>query len=66
MINTKRGNHREDCDFRAEIAPHGQIFVPPEIASQFPPGAKVAVVCRFDSAYEDSIYELLIHHPPSR
>jgi len=72
-------------DFRAEIAPNGQILVPPEIASQLPPGEKVAVVLawgeseeenawreagrrRFDSAYapEDSVYEHLIHDPPSR
>jgi hypothetical protein len=62
----KGGNHREDCDFGAEIAPNGQILVPPEIASQVPTGEKVAVVCQLGSAYEDSIYELLIHHPPSR
>ncbi len=30
-------------DFRGEITPNGQIAVPPEIASQVPPGEKVAV-----------------------
>jgi hypothetical protein len=31
-------------DFRGEITSNGQIAVPPEIASQVPPGKKVAVV----------------------
>lgn len=71
-------------DFRAEIAPNGQIAVPPEIASQVPAGEKIEVLLRwdvsdderafreagrrqFESAYvpEDSVYEQLIHDPPT-
>jgi hypothetical protein len=73
------------ADFRGEITPTGQIAVPPEIASQVPPGEKLEVVLRwgfsdeagawqkagrrsFDSAYgpDDSVYEQLIHDPPTR
>ena len=73
------------ADFHGEITPNGQILVPPEIASQVPPGEKVAVVLawggsdeenawreagrrQFNSAYaaDDSVYEQLIHDPPSR
>jgi hypothetical protein len=35
-------------DFRGEIAPDGQIAVPPEIALQVPPGEKIEVVLRWD------------------
>jgi len=73
------------ADFRGELTPNGQIAVPPEIASQVPPGEPIQVVLhwgaseddtawrmagrrRFESAYaaDDSIYELLIHDPPTR
>ncbi len=49
------------ADFRGEITPTGQISVPPEIASQVPPGEKVAV----ESAYapDDSNYEQLSPAP---
>ena len=64
------------ADFRGEITPNGQMAVPPEIASQIPPGEKVALVlawgvseeesgCRFEPAYasEDAVYEQLMHEP---
>jgi hypothetical protein len=60
-------------DFRGEIAPNGQITVPPEIASQVPPGNTVAVWreagrCRFESAYvpSDAVYKQLIHDPAAK
>lgn len=73
------------ADFRGELAPNGQIAVPPEIASQVPTGEQIQVVLqwgisdddaawraagrrRFEAAYadDDSIYESLIHDPPTR
>lgn len=40
-------------DFRGEITPNGQIAVPPEIASQIPPGEKVAVVLAWGVSEEE-------------
>jgi hypothetical protein len=34
-------------DFRGELAPNGQIAVPPEIASQVPPGEPIQVVLQW-------------------
>ena len=42
------------ADFRGEIAPNGQIAVPPEIASQVPPGEKVAVVLVWGVSEEEN------------
>jgi len=75
----------KSADFRGEIAPNGQIVVPPEIACQVPHGEKVQVLLRwgvseeetawreagrrrFESAYadDDSVYEQLMHDPPTR
>jgi hypothetical protein len=42
------------ADFRGEIAPNGQIAVPPEIASQVPPGEKVAVVLAWGVSEEEN------------
>ena len=41
------------ADFRGEMAPNGQISVPPEIASQIPPGEKVAVVLAWGVSEEE-------------
>jgi len=43
------------ADFRGEITPNGQISVPPEIASQVPPGEKVAVVIAWGGSEEDHL-----------
>ena len=32
------------ADFRGELTPNGQIAVPPDIASQVPPGEQIQVV----------------------
>ncbi|MBZ5610479.1 MAG: hypothetical protein LAP38_19635 [Acidobacteriia bacterium] len=37
----------KSVDFQGQIAPNGQIAVPPEIASQVPTGEKVQVVLRW-------------------
>jgi hypothetical protein len=42
------------ADFRGEIAPNGQIAVPPDIASQVPPGEKVAVVLAWGVSEEEN------------
>jgi hypothetical protein len=42
------------ADFHGEIAPNGQIAVPPEIASQVPPGEKVAVVLAWGVSEEEN------------
>ena len=35
------------ADFRGELAPNGQIAVPPEIAAQVPPGEPIQVVLQW-------------------
>jgi hypothetical protein len=42
------------ADFRGELAPNGQIAVPPEIASQVPPGAQIQVVLQWGMSEEDA------------
>ena len=42
------------ADFRGEIAPNGQIAVPPEIASLVPAGEKVAVVLAWGVSEEEN------------
>jgi hypothetical protein len=44
------------ADFRGQIAPDGQIAVPPEIASQVPPGEKVAVVLAWGVSDEENAW----------
>ncbi len=44
------------ADFRGEITPNGQISVPPEIASQVPPGEKVAVVITWGVSEEENAW----------
>jgi hypothetical protein len=41
------------ADFRGELAPNGQIAVPPEIASQVPPGTQVQVVLQWGASEAD-------------
>jgi len=41
------------ADFRGELTPNGQIAVPPEIASQVPPGEQVQVVLQWGSSDDD-------------
>jgi hypothetical protein len=44
------------ADFRGEITANGQITVPPEIASQVPPGEKVAVVLAWGVSEEETCW----------
>ena len=44
------------ADFTGELAPNGQIVVPPEIAAQVPPGAKIQVVLQWGVSEEDAIW----------
>ena len=40
-------------DFTAESLPNGQITVPPEVASQVPPGEPIEVAIQLDASDED-------------
>ena len=42
------------ADFRGELAPNGQIAVPPEIALQVPPGAQIQVLLQWDIFEDDA------------
>jgi hypothetical protein len=44
------------ADFRGEITLSGQIAVPPEIASQVPPGERVAVVLAWGVSEEENAW----------
>ena len=42
------------ADFRGELAPNGQIAVPPEIASQVPTGEQIQVVLQWGASDDDA------------
>jgi hypothetical protein len=44
------------ADFRGELAPNGQIAVPPEIASQVPPGEQIQVVLQWGISEDDAAW----------
>jgi len=44
------------ADFRAQITPNGHIAVPPEIASQVPPGEKIDVVLQWGLSEEETAW----------
>jgi hypothetical protein len=44
------------ADFRGELTPNGQIAVPPEIASQVPPGEQIQIVLQWGISDEDTIW----------
>ena len=46
------------ADFRGELAPNGQIAVPPEIASQVPAGAQIQVVLPWGISEEDAAWRV--------
>lgn len=43
------------ADFRGELAPSGQIAIPPEIESQVPPGAQIQVVLQWGISEDDTV-----------
>jgi hypothetical protein len=47
------------ADFRGELTPDGQIAVPPEIASQVPPGEKIQVVLQWNISMDDVAWRAL-------
>ena len=47
------------ADFRGELTPDGQIAVPPEIASQVPPGEPVQVVLQWNICADDVAWRAL-------
>ena len=42
--------------FSGELTPNGQIIVPPEIASQVPPGEQVQIVLQWDTVADDTTW----------
>jgi hypothetical protein len=44
------------ADFRGELMPNGQIAVPPEIASQVPPGEQIQVVLQWGASVDDAAW----------
>jgi hypothetical protein len=44
------------ADFRGELTPNGQIAVPPEIASQVPPGEQIQVVLQWGISADDTAW----------
>ena len=44
------------ADFRGELTPNGQIVVPPEIASQVPPGEQIQVVLNWGISVDDAAW----------
>jgi len=44
------------ADFRGSLTPNGQIAVPPEIASQVPPGEQVQVVLHWGVSEDDAAW----------
>ena len=47
------------ADFSAELTPSGQISVPPEVASQVPPGERLQVVLRWGDSEDDTAWRAL-------
>ena len=44
------------ADFRGELAPNGQIAVPPEIAAKTPPGEPIQVVLQWGTSDDDAAW----------
>jgi hypothetical protein len=44
------------ADFRGELTPNGQIVVPPEIASQVPPGEQIQIVLQWGISVDDTAW----------
>jgi hypothetical protein len=47
------------ADFRGELTPDGRIAVPPEIASQVPPGEQIQVVLQWNISMDDVAWRAL-------
>jgi hypothetical protein len=44
------------ADFRGELTPEGRIVVPPEIASQVPPGEQIQIVLQWGASMDDAAW----------
>jgi hypothetical protein len=53
------GKRLKTADFRGELTPNGQIAVPPEIASQVPPGEPIQVVLQWGDSVDDAAWRAL-------
>ncbi len=49
-------NGMRSADFSAELTPSGQISVPPEVASQVPPGERLQVVLVWGDSEDDTAW----------
>jgi hypothetical protein len=50
------GTEMKTADFRGELTPNGQIVVPPEIASQVPPGEQIQIVLQWGTSADDAAW----------
>ena len=50
------GTEMKTADFRGELTPNGQIVVPPEIASQVPPGEQIQIVLQWGVSMDDTAW----------
>jgi hypothetical protein len=57
----EKGSNMKTADFRRELAPNGQIAVPPEIASQVPAGTEVQVVLQWGASESDTAWRVAGH-----
>jgi hypothetical protein len=55
-VRSYRGIQVRTVDFRAEVAPNGQIAVPPEVAFQVPPGELIQVVLRWGDSDDNAAW----------
>jgi hypothetical protein len=54
----EEGSNMKTVDFRGELAPNGVITVPPDIASQVPPGTQVQVVLQWGASDADTAWRV--------
>jgi hypothetical protein len=52
------GTEMKTADFRGELTPNGQIVVPPEIASQVPPGEQIQIVLQWGTSADDAAWRV--------
>ena len=50
------GTEMKTADLRGELTPDGQIVVPPEIASQVPPGEQIQIVLQWGVSMDDAAW----------
>jgi hypothetical protein len=56
MITRREGTEMKTADFGGELTANGQIAVPPEIASQVPPGEQIQIVLQWGISVDDTAW----------